>query len=379
MRKTKVLLILFLIVFSIIPFSKTSAHSVELDPDSLISFPMTIWDGKGTITIWRAEEGYSLYYQSVEMKDADYEQIKKIREDGEKELDEIETKLDSLEAEYQNLETIYDKAVEEYKEKKEAGATEEELETYKTAYETAKTNYQNKIAEYNDKVDEYNNKVIEINTGMRNLTPSYEENKWTQTSDGDFAVDLTQFSGEKAFVIWVKLVTVDGKIIYDEQIYSMSGTKEEEVGVQSIKLDKSSVTITKGSSYTLNATISPSNATNKTIIWTSDNEKVATVSDGKITAISVGTATIKATTADGGFEAICEVTVTEETTKEPEEEKDKPTEDSREEPKNEEKDETVAQEKIPNAGKSYIIFAISSVALMIVGVVMYKKVKYLNF
>jgi uncharacterized protein YjdB len=67
------------------------------------------------------------------------------------------------------------------------------------------------------------------------------------------------------------------------------------------------------STLTIKATVTPSNATNKAVVWTSSNENVATVSArGVVTAVSAGTATITATTMDGGFTATCTVTVTVE-------------------------------------------------------------------
>ena len=61
----------------------------------------------------------------------------------------------------------------------------------------------------------------------------------------------------------------------------------------------------------LSAYISPSNATNKEIVWSSSNTKVASVSNkGMVTAVSSGTATITATAVDGsGKKASCLVTV----------------------------------------------------------------------
>ncbi|MBQ6497880.1 MAG: Ig-like domain-containing protein [Bacilli bacterium] len=77
-----------------------------------------------------------------------------------------------------------------------------------------------------------------------------------------------------------------------------------------ITLNKAFTNIEVGSSETLIATITPSNASNKTISWDSSNENVATVEDGVVTAISAGTTTITATTING-LEASCEITVTE--------------------------------------------------------------------
>lgn len=85
----------------------------------------------------------------------------------------------------------------------------------------------------------------------------------------------------------------------------------ETVKVTGIALDKTEVTIKEGEKTTLTATITPSDATTKDITWTSDNETVATVTDGVVSGLSVGSATITATTVDGEFKASCVVTVNE--------------------------------------------------------------------
>ncbi len=69
-------------------------------------------------------------------------------------------------------------------------------------------------------------------------------------------------------------------------------------------------TITVGATYQLSASLSPINATVQTVVWTSSAGNVATVSgDGLVTAVGAGTATITATTVDGGFTATCVVAV----------------------------------------------------------------------
>ena len=82
-----------------------------------------------------------------------------------------------------------------------------------------------------------------------------------------------------------------------------------QINVESITLSETAITLTEESSTTLVATVLPENATNKNIIWTSDNEEVATVSNGVVTTHSAGVATITATTEDGGLTATCVVTV----------------------------------------------------------------------
>ncbi len=85
--------------------------------------------------------------------------------------------------------------------------------------------------------------------------------------------------------------------------------------VLGVTLNKTSVNLQSGGSINLIATVSPSNASNKAVTWTSSNSSVATVSSsGKVTAKVAGTATIKVTTSDGGYTASCVVTVTQPVT-----------------------------------------------------------------
>ena len=70
----------------------------------------------------------------------------------------------------------------------------------------------------------------------------------------------------------------------------------------------------EGDTYTLTSTVTPSNATNKTVTWTSSNTSVATVnSSGLVTAVSEGTATITAATFNG-YKTTATITVTEKET-----------------------------------------------------------------
>ena len=82
------------------------------------------------------------------------------------------------------------------------------------------------------------------------------------------------------------------------------------VGVSGITLNKTALNLTIGASESLVATISPSNATNKDVEWTSSNTNVATVdTTGKVTGVSAGSATITVKTKDGSKVATCNVTV----------------------------------------------------------------------
>lgn len=90
-------------------------------------------------------------------------------------------------------------------------------------------------------------------------------------------------------------------------------SKEEDatdINVSGVTLNKNATTILVGGTETLVATVSPENATNQKVIWTSTDESVATVNvSGVVTGVAEGTATISVTTEDGGKTASCTVTV----------------------------------------------------------------------
>lgn len=80
------------------------------------------------------------------------------------------------------------------------------------------------------------------------------------------------------------------------------------IPVTSVALDKTSLSIQVGETETLTATVNPADATDKNVIWTSSDESVAKVADGKVTAVKSGNAIITAQCGDKTAE--CAVTVT---------------------------------------------------------------------
>jgi uncharacterized protein YjdB len=82
--------------------------------------------------------------------------------------------------------------------------------------------------------------------------------------------------------------------------------------VTGISLNLTSTSIVPGNTRTLIPAIMPSNATNRNVTWSSSNNNIATVStNGIVTGISPGSATITATTVEGGFQAACNVTISD--------------------------------------------------------------------
>ena len=86
------------------------------------------------------------------------------------------------------------------------------------------------------------------------------------------------------------------------------GPKEDPVvAVSGVSLNQTSVTLSVGGSVSLTATVSPSDATDKTVTWASSNPSSVTVENGLVKAVSPGTASVTATA--GGKSAKCDVTV----------------------------------------------------------------------
>lgn len=87
-----------------------------------------------------------------------------------------------------------------------------------------------------------------------------------------------------------------------------------EVKVTGVTVTPTEAIIAVGGKATLSASIAPANATNKNVTWTTSDEKVATVTNGIVTGVKAGKATITVTTADGGKTATCAVEVKETVT-----------------------------------------------------------------
>ncbi len=83
--------------------------------------------------------------------------------------------------------------------------------------------------------------------------------------------------------------------------------KAKEILVESITLNITEAELTEGESLTLQATISPENATDKSIVWSSSDERIATVADGHVSTLKAGEAII--TAQCGNHSATCKISV----------------------------------------------------------------------
>lgn len=368
----KVLILLIMLLIALTPLNIIQAHNVELDPKSLISMPETIINGNATVSISNSVTDYTLYFQAVKVEDSVATQMKQIANDSK--LDTLYEEYVTTKNEVDNLNVIYNTQKDKYYNGlSDENLSEEEKQELKTAYETALSNYNKKFNEYNKILSEYKNKLNETVTQIETLTPMYDESKWIQTTDNKVTINTTEFSGEQLYTLWIKLDT-GTETYYNEDIYEISGTKIN-IDVTGVSLNKKNLSLTKNSDYTLIATIIPSDATNKKLIWKSDKEDVATVENGKVTAKSVGTATITVATEDGKFSDTCIVTVTEKTNAIVDDSKNNEITNEITNMKKE-NDTTVTQGKLPYAGTNKILLG-GMTAIIFIAIVFYNK--YLKY
>lgn len=121
------------------------------------------------------------------------------------------------------------------------------------------------------------------------------------------SIDISEYAGKTVRVAFRHYNSYDCFMLGLDMIQVRSVVPE--TPVTGITIDPTTATVEWGETLTINATIDPADATNKAIEWTTSDPHVATVVDGVVTPVSDGTATITATTVDGGFTATCEVTV----------------------------------------------------------------------
>ena len=128
---------------------------------------------------------------------------------------------------------------------------------------------------------------------------------WTSSNAGVASVDASgKVSAQSVGTAKITVTTEDGG-----KTASCSVTVSP-IAVTGISLNKTTMSLLIGGTEKLTATVSPSNATNKNVSWTSSNSNIVTVdSNGNVSAIKDGTAVITATTEDGGKKATCSVTV----------------------------------------------------------------------
>jgi uncharacterized protein YjdB len=142
-------------------------------------------------------------------------------------------------------------------------------------------------------------------TLIASVSPSNVTNKNVTWSSGNRGIATVSsngvIKGVKAGKVTITVKTVNSKTAKCAVTVLPLPTK--------VTLNNKTATIAVGGSHTLKATVTPSNAVNKMITWTSSDENIAEVSsNGKVTGMSIGTVTITASTTNGK-KASCDVTV----------------------------------------------------------------------
>ena len=145
------------------------------------------------------------------------------------------------------------------------------------------------------------------------ITPSNATNQklnWSNSNTDVVSIDANGYvTAKKNGTAVITAMATDGSGVYGNCPVYVTITEGNKV--QSITLSQSSATLTKkGQQIPLTATVSPADAKNKDLLWSTDNASVATVESGIVTAVGNGTATITAAATDGsGAYATCRVTV----------------------------------------------------------------------
>ena len=154
-------------------------------------------------------------------------------------------------------------------------------------------------------------KTNETITLIANVFPTAAQNRTVTWSSSDTSVATVSSEGVvtalKVGTATITATTTDGS-----NLTATCKVTVVETPATGISLNKTTASLKANETVTLTATVTPSTTTNKSVIWTSSDETVATVKDGVVTAHKVDTANIIVTTTDGSnLSATCKVTVVE--------------------------------------------------------------------
>lgn len=142
--------------------------------------------------------------------------------------------------------------------------------------------------EYTIEPDNTTNKEVEWESSDKNVATVNENGEVTAISDGECTITV-KVKGSDTFAKCV--------------------VKVNPIKVTGVTLNETTKSIEAGELFTLTATVSPENAKDKSIKWSSSDPNIAKVEDGLVTALAKGTCNIIATTNDGNFKTQCAVNV----------------------------------------------------------------------
>lgn len=218
-RKLLVLTIIMALISPLfLSVYKVQAYTGEIDPENYITCPSEFSVenkiGTGTVTLSASASGYNISYQKIDITKQKWDSITtKIHElnayieTSNKTIKEKESNLNTLKTEYQNLQN-------------DETATEEQKTTARTNYETA-------YADYSEYFDNRNAQIKTLDADCNSLVPDYTSS-WTTTTNSlnNIQLDLSNYTGEIYFILWVK-ISNGVNTYYDYDVYSSTIKTEE--------------------------------------------------------------------------------------------------------------------------------------------------------
>lgn len=179
----------------------------------------------------------------------------------------------------------------------------------KTVYVTYPADFETNIAEYCALFD------ADGNVSWSYYAGSDYQYTVTENGDGSRTIALpAAFLMEKG--LYIAAEDNDNSYDYFNCFYFVTGdnTKpggDTKIAVTGVKLDQDALTVNRGETAALTATVLPANATNQKLTWQTGDRTIATVNKGTVTGVGEGETTVTVTTQDGGYTAQCTVTVTD--------------------------------------------------------------------
>ena len=230
MKKLKSILSILTIMVLILINTNAIAYSGKFDVEDEIKISEYLINGKGEIDIARNVAGYKLYCQANVMDNDTYKQIKRLKDE---------------------LNVIY--AYNIY----EASKSDDDKDEYESTQIYYKSLYGTNVEDFSDQKADENMSII------ISLLPNYTD-KWEETTDNTFNINLSSFSGTKDIVVWVQLEKMDGTRIYDAEVYEVTGTKQDNNVNTNTSVDNNNSTIENGVANDTNSTNTNNNTTNNT-------------------------------------------------------------------------------------------------------------------
>ena len=186
------------------------------------------------------------------------------------------------------------------------------LEAFKIGIDNISSDYQLNVKTY-DKVNgwiNYDNVKDDTIIGSTGKSLSLQAINATLNNNDGYKLQYRTYLSNQGWSDWTNQGSISGVTSGDNEIKAVMFRIIQDLSISSVTLNKQETTLVKGTSEILKATINPSDTTDsKVLTWTTSNSEVATVdSNGKVTGISEGNATITVRTSNGKT-ASCKVTV----------------------------------------------------------------------